>query len=194
VSKRQSYRVALPTHIGPLLLLGGSCLLAVESATPISAQTPADIAQQRLDYLVGTWDSTTEFLDDQGRVVRTDRSVNLVEPFIGTQVLLTTVVGAESVRKTIRFFDRADERYYEIGVGEAGDVWILSGGTDEYVTTSQERPAPGGRTVMVRFTHTNIRPNSFEAYMEVSRDGGETWTRANTRETLVRRTHEPGEY
>lgn len=172
----------------------GLLLLAILVATPgaMEAQDPATLAQERLDYLIGTWDSTTEFFDGAGNVVRTDHSVNVIEPFIGNRVILTTMIGSGStVRKTIRFFDRADERYYEIGIGVDGDVWILSGGMDEYVTSSQARPSSNGGKVMVRFTHTNIEPNSFQAFMEVSRDEGRTWQSSNTRETMVRRTADP---
>lgn len=154
----------------------------------VAGQTHLEKAQERLDYLIGTWDSTTEILDDGGDVIRTDHSVDIIEPFIGTKVLLTTVVGSGPVRKTIRFYDQAERRYYEIGVGELGDVWILTGGMDEYVTTSQVRAARDGTDVLVRFTHTNIQPDSFEALMEVSRDGGESWTPARSRQRMVRRT------
>lgn len=181
---------ALARTVRRTTLLWGLCLTALAmTGEGLEGQDVARMAQDRLDYLIGMWDSTTEFLDADGNVERTDHSVNVIEPFIGTRVLLTTMVGSgASVRKSIRFFDQADERYYEIGIGADGDVWILSGGLDEYVTTSQPRPSPAGGSVMVRFTHRNIQPNSFQAFMEVSTDQGRTWRPSRTRETMVRRT------
>ncbi len=169
-------------------------VLSVLSLPPAAeGQDPGKLAQARLDYLVGSWDATTEFFDAAGDIIRTDTSLDVIEPLIGDKVLMTTVITPDgTIRKTMRFYDQAEERYYEIGVGEAGDVWILSGEMDAYVTTSQVRSTPDGGRVMVRFTHTNIEPNSFDAFMEVSRDEGETWTRANMIQRMVRRTQKTG--
>ncbi len=168
---------------------GLSWLVILSLTAGLAGQDAATAAQQRLDYLVGTWDSTTEFLDADGNVARVDHSVDIVEPLIGTRVLMTTIVPRDGeVRKTIRFYDVAEERFYEIGLGGEGDVWILSGDLDAYVMTSQSRRTPRGGEIMVRFTHINIQPDSFEARMEVSRDGGSTWSQAPSRQRLVRRT------
>ena len=145
-------------------------------------------AQQRLDYLIGSWDVISDILDADGNVTQTRRSLDVTEPLIGNKVLMTTSHGSDgTIRKSLRFYDEQENTFYQIDVGAAGDVYILSGGMTEYVTTTQPRSTRRGGTIMYRFTHTNIQPDSFEATTETSRDGGRTWTKSNVDQRLVRR-------
>jgi hypothetical protein len=168
--------VTLPAVLG---LLAGSVVAQ-------NADHAAE-AQQRLDYLIGSWDVISDVLDPNGNVMRTRRSFDVTEPLIGNKVLLTTSHAADgTIRKSLRFYDEQENTFYQIDVGAAGDVYVLTGGMEEYVMTTQPRSTRRG-TIMYRFQHTNIQPNSFEATMETSRDGGETWTRSNTFQRLERR-------
>ena len=145
-------------------------------------------AQQRLDYLIGSWDVVSDILDADGNVRQTRRSFEVTEPLIGNKVLMTTSHAPDgTMRKSLRFYDEQENAFYQIDVGAAGDVYILSGGMAEYVMTTQPRSTRRGGTVMYRFTHTNIQPHSFEATMETSADGGRTWAQANRSQRLVRR-------
>lgn len=151
----------------------------------------AALAQQRLDYLIGTWDVITDILDADGQVVRTRRSFDVTEPLIGNKVLMTTSHDPDgAIRKSLRFYDEQEDTFYQIDVGAAGDVVILRGGMGDYVMTTQPRSTRAGRTIMYRFTHHNIQPDSFEATMERSVDGGRTWTKANMAQRVVRRRPE----
>jgi hypothetical protein len=144
-------------------------------------------AQQRLDYLVGSWDVISDVQDANGNVTQTRRSFDVTEPLIGNKVLMTTSHAPDgTTRKSLRFYDEQEDTFYQIDVGAAGDVYVLSGGMEEYVMTTQPRSTRRG-TIMYRFTHTNIQPHSFEATMERSVDGGQAWTKANTNQRLVRR-------
>ena len=130
-------------------------------------------AQQRLDYLIGGWDVISDILDADGNVTQTRRSFDVTEPLIGNKVLMTTSYGPDgTVRKSLRFYDEQENTFYQIDVGAAGDVYILSGGMAEHVMTTQPRSTRGGGSIMYRFTHTNIQPHSFDATMETSVDGG----------------------
>ena len=94
----------------------------------------------------------------------------------GRVVELTTENLAQgSISKAWMFYNVAEGQYYLTSVDAKGDLWVLSGGLDDYVLTSKPRPHPRGGTTMIRFTHTNIEQDSFEAVMEMSRDGGRTW-------------------
>ncbi len=84
------------------------------------------------------------------------------------------------------FYNFAKSKFYLTSVDAAGDLWVLSGGLDEYVITSQPRPHRRGRTTQIRFTHSNIEQDSFDAIMEMSRDGGKTWW-MRSRQRLTRR-------
>ena len=146
-------------------------------------------ARYRIDYLVGTWDVYDEVLDEEGNVIETTHSVNVTEYFLGDSILQTTISPDEGQpRKTIRFYDKELKTFYEISVGKEGDLWILSGGLDEYVMNFKFRQRRDGRYTLGRFFHINIEPNSFDAVMEISRDDGETWQRVNRISRLVRRS------
>ncbi|MEN8132763.1 MAG: hypothetical protein ABFS45_21795 [Pseudomonadota bacterium] len=146
-------------------------------------------ARSRIDYLVGTWDVYDDVLDDEGDVIETTHSVHITEYFLGESVLVTSVIpDAGAIRKTIRFYDISAEIFYEISVGVEGDLYMLSGGLEEYVMNFKSRQMRDGRYPLGRFIHANIEPDSFEAVMEFSRDDGETWERVNRTQRLVRRT------
>ena len=170
--------------LGFLLFLFTSLL-----ATAQEIETPAE-ARYRLDYLVGTWDVYDEVLDEDGNVIGTTHSINHTEYFLGDSVLQTTIIPDEGMpRKTIRFYDKEKGVFYEISAGTEGDLYILSGGPDEFIMTFTSRNLRDGVYPIGRFHHINIEPNSFEAYMEVSYDNGETWERVNRNSRLVRRTN-----
>ncbi len=148
-------------------------------------------ARIRIDYLLGTWDVYDEILNEDGDVIETSHAINHTGYFLGDSVLVTSIIPDQGpVRKTIRFFDKEKEVFYEISVGMEGDLFILSGDLDEYVMNFTSRAMRDGVYPRGRFHHINIEPNSFEATMEVSMDGGETWTkRTNRKQRLVRRTN-----
>lgn len=148
-----------------------------------------DEARSRIDYLVGTWDVYEDTLDENDNVVETAHSVNITEYFIGDSVLVTTIIPDEgAIRRTIRFYDKAAEIFYEISVGEEGDLFILSGGLERYVMNFKSRQVRDDRHALGRFIHTNIEADSFEAVLEVSRNDGKSWKRVKRKERLVRRT------
>lgn len=158
---------------------------------PVWGQTTdlPEEARSRIDYLVGTWDAYDDVFDEEGNVIETTHSVHITEFFLGDSVLVTSVIpDAGAIRKTIRFHDKSADIFYEISVGMEGDLYILSGGLQEYVMNFKSRQVRDGRYALGRFIHTNIEPDSFEAVMEVSRDDGETWERVNRNQRLVRRT------
>ncbi|MCP5117594.1 MAG: DUF1579 domain-containing protein [bacterium] len=168
------------------------CLAAFLTASAVVAQTklpeiPAE-AKKRLDHHIGEWDVRTEFLGRDGQVVRTTTALDTARYIIpGRVVELTTELPEQgSTSKAWMFYSVAEAKYYLTSVDAKGDLWVLSGGLDEYIITSEPRPHPRGGTIMIRFTHTNIKPDSFEAVMEMSRDEGKRWWK-RSRQVLTRR-------
>ena len=123
-----------------------------------------------------------------GQVVRTSTGRDTAKYIIPGRVVELTTENLDqgSVSKAWMFYKVAAGKYYLTSVDARGDLWILSGGLDEYVLTSEPRPNPRGGTTLIRFTHTNIEQDSFEAVMEMSRDGGKTWWK-RSRQYLTRR-------
>ena len=134
-------------------------------------------AKTRLDHRIGAWDIKMEFLDRNGEVRRTTSGKDTARYLIGDWVVeLTTVMaGQGSTSKAWIFYNGQEGKFYLTSVDSGGDLWVLSGGLDEYVITSTPKPTRNGREMTIRFTHSNIQKDSFEAVMETSIDGGQSW-------------------
>ena len=157
-------------------LIAGLLLSAigVRAQQPPGSDLPEE-AKQRLDHIIGSWSFRTDFLDRNGGVRRsvegTEKAVYILEDRV---VELTTVVNG-SMSKGWLFYDQAQKVFRLTSVDARGDYWSFSGGLDAYVITSEPRRQANGRELTLRFTHQAIEENSFEAVMETSIDGGESW-------------------
>jgi len=145
-------------------------------------------AQKRLDYHIGEWSVHIEFLDSAGNVTRTAEGTDISRYLIDSTVVeLTTIDDGNNISKGWIFYNIKEQKYYLVSVSSEGDLWILKGGLDQYVITSDPREQLNGKTVQIRFTHYNIEENSFEAIMEYTIDGGKTWRKAY-RQIITRKT------
>ena len=175
-------------HYARAAALLAACLFApLLAAQPGPKPLPAE-AQKRLDHHIGEWDVRTELLGREGQVVRTTTARDTVRYIIPGRVveLTTETLPQGRISKAWMFYNTAEGKFYLTSVDANGDHWVLSGGLDEYVITSEPKPNPRGGTTMIRFTHSNIQADSFEAAMEMSRDGGETWFK-RSRQLITRR-------
>jgi len=91
----------------------------------------------------------------------------------------------KSFSKGWAFYSASEKTYYVTSVDAKGDFWVMSGGLDRYVITSKPRRQEDGSEIIIRFTHSNIQEDSFEALMEYSKDQGKTW-RAGFKQYLTR--------
>ena len=143
-------------------------------AQPANQPLPEE-AKKRLDHIIGRWTFKTDTLGRNGEVRRTVEGTEEAKYIIeGRVVELTTVVNG-MVSKGWLFYNVAEKKFYLTSVDGRGDLWILSGGLDEYVITSQPKKQRNGRELTIRFTHDNIEEDSFEALYETSIDGGKSW-------------------
>ena len=163
-------------------------------AVPLAGQEPREEeplpveARQRLDYAIGSWVSKTESLNQRGEVVRTSFSEDQRRFVIEDRIVeITGLLRASG--KAFRAWEYYDERsgkYSLTSINRDGRLMTMSGDLEgEFQWTTEPMENPNGGTLMVRFTHYDIEPDSFKALGEISRDGGETWT-AFSRQTLTR--------
>ena len=153
------------------------CFLLILSACPILAQSIPEEAQKRLNHIIGKWELKTEYLGRNGEVRRTVTGTEEAKFIIEDKVveLTTTIPEQNQFSKAWQFYNTAEGKYYLTSVDAKGDHWVLSGGLDAYVITSLPKKQANGRELTIRFTHTNIQEDSFEAVMETSIDGGQSW-------------------
>jgi hypothetical protein len=159
-------------HCLPLL---GALLLAADVGAQRKTPDLPPEAKARLDHHVGEWDIRTEYLDRNGKATRTSKGSDSAKYIIDGRVVELTTTSASGVSKAWMFYNVAEQKFYLTSVDARGDHWTMTGGLDEYVITSTPKPRPRGGTMIIRFTHTNIEENSFEALMESSIDGGQSW-------------------
>ena len=79
-----------------------------------------------------------------------------------------------------------DDLFHLTSVDSRGDLWLLSGGLDDYVITSEPKARPNGGEMIIRFTHDETDADHFSSTMETSIDNGESWRKAVLQD-LVRR-------
>ncbi len=152
------------------ILLSSACCLAQPAGSIIPME-----AQKRLDHIIGNWSFRTDYLGQNGDVRRSVTGIEEATYLIGKQVVELTTRLSGATSKGWLFYDLTQERFQLTSVDARGDLWILSGGLEEYVITSEPKKQRNGRELTIRFTHRNIKEDSFEAVMETSIDGGESW-------------------
>ena len=150
---------------------------------------PAE-ARHRLDYAIGSWESKTERLDQDGKVIRTTYSEDQRRFVIEDRVVEISGVMRESGKafRAWEYYDVRNGKYSLTSIDREGRLMTMSGELgDQFRWTSESRELPDGSSYAIRFTHYDIEPASFTALGEVSRDGGRTW-KAFTRQLLTRRS------
>lgn len=157
-----------------LVALFGSSPPLFAQAQPKNTEIPEE-AQKRLDHMIGRWLLKTDYLDRNGEVRRTVNGTEEAKYIIDKRVVELTTTIQNTNSKGWVFYNINEQKFYLTSVDSSGDLWILSGGLDAYIITSQPKKQPNGREVTIRFTHSNIQEDSFEAVMESSIDGGQTW-------------------
>lgn len=145
-------------------------------------------ARHRLDYAIGSWRSESQRLGAQGEVIKTSYSEDERRFVIEDRVIEISGKMLETGRRHLawEYFDVRSGKYSLTSIERNGRVTTLSGDLSEpFRWTSATRETPDGRSYAMRFTHTDIKPDSFTALGELSFDGGETWT-AFSRQLLTR--------
>lgn len=158
-----------------------SCVVAfilqsiVAQAQPATQGTIPPEAQKRLDHLVGHWQFKTDYLNRDCEVKRSIQGTEEARYLIEKRVVELTTVVTGKTSKGWLFYDTTQKEFVLTSVDGRGDLWVLKGGLEAYVITLQPKLQAFGQEMTIRFTHTNILKDSFEAIMESSIDGGKTW-------------------
>ena len=165
------------------LALGLGALAAPAVA---AEETPAGVLELRRN--VGVWDTTTEFLAEDGSVARAVRGTYSFEWVVSDSVLRGVSEIPETKQKSaILFYYRAAKDEIEmVSVGADSVLWLMTGPGGGNARTTAPRPTQDGGTITLRFTTANVTAERFESRMEWSADEGQIWNPGN-RQTMVRR-------
>ncbi|MEZ5330605.1 MAG: hypothetical protein R2991_00830 [Thermoanaerobaculia bacterium] len=170
-----------------------TALLACAALTPLAAlaqdapASPPPEAVRRMEHVLGRWESTWEWVDAEGTVVYVEHGTETGRWALEGRLLeLTTEIeGRDGPSKGWMFWNAPAERFQLVSVGWDGDLWILSGGLEEYVIASEPKAMPDGKTLQIRFTHGEAGPDTLTAVMEMRGSSEEPWT-VRVRQTMVR--------
>lgn len=145
-------------------------------------------ALQPLAYRVGSWTATVEWLDAEGRVIRTTPSLREVRPVMGGRVLEEhgRLFGTPTEILMLVYFDQASTRITEVGIRAPGvfDRLLATVEADNVVFTADPQTV-NGQVVTFRAIDSNFQPDRYDTTGWVSQDRGRTW-RQTFRQTNFR--------
>ena len=157
------------------------CAPLAPLATQPSPPRPSEQAVEQLRHVIGLWDVETDFIAADGTVQRT---------FVGQYrfgwVVPDRVVSGMSAipelnqASAILFFVRPSSNEIEMAsVAADGHLWRMVGPDDSETRTTPNTPMADGSSMMLRFTRYDVQDDRFRSRMEISTDGGETWSLGN---------------
>lgn len=164
-------------HLG-LIAIILLCTLEANAQQPEPKPYPR-AAIERLRHLKGAWRMESDVIGPQGEVGQTTVAYDTLDWLVPERILGFTshTPASESVSRGMWFYDTVAERFYLISVnGDTGELWTLWGDLEKWTITSEPKRRSNGSEVIIRFHHHDIKPDSFQATMELSVDGGRTWT------------------
>lgn len=158
-------------------------LLAVASPLAARQSEPEglDHSVEQLRTSVGRWDVVTDFLNEDGTVARSVSGTYTFDWVVPDRVVMgrSEIPELGQASGILFYISEAKGVIEMVSVGRDGNLWIMSGPLGGEVRMTQEYPTGDGGTGRLRFTRTNIQPDSFESRMEWTDDGGTTWKPGN---------------
>ena len=159
-----------------------ACLTSLLHAPLAAAQDHdkrPDGVREFMTYHLGRWESTTTHFNFDGSVKKDVGGYGEKVLVDGQVNLHYSYLADGSVNTALRFYSPGEDKVYMIDVTAKGTWWVLSGKRGEDILYSAQKELPDGRKMIFKATHTNIRPDAFDAIFELSDDGGTTWRKTS---------------
>jgi hypothetical protein len=164
-----------------VLLLAGSCLVAGATATPVTADEPAETAAaaapcaereefREFDFWIGNWDVLTAAGALAGH--------NRIEPALAGCVLIENWTGARgSSGMSMNYRDMASGKWVQVWTDAGGGQITIRGGLtdDGMLLEGQIHDVATGTTAPFRGLWTLLPDGRVRQFFEQSNDGGRTW-------------------
>jgi hypothetical protein len=156
-------------------------LAAVVGSGQSADKAAVERAIQQLRDTHGRWSVTTEFLKPDGSVARTATGTYSFDWVLEDRILRgESAIPELGTRSGILFYVNESRSEIEMAsVGRDGQLWVMTGPANGETRTTPDQTMPDGSRMRLRFTRYNISRDRFESRMEVSTDGGATWTPGN---------------
>ncbi len=173
------------SFILPLVLFQAADAQVVEPSSALERSV------EELRTSIGRWETTTTFLDVDGSVVGIATGVYEFSWVVPDRVVTgrSETPDLQQASAILFYINETKAQIEMVSVGGDGSLWIMTGplGGDERL--SQEFRTVDGGASQLRFTRFNVSPDAFESRMEITSDGGRTWSPGNHQ--LFRRAARP---
>lgn len=129
----------------------------------------------------GRWTVTTEFLRPDGTIAKAAIGTYDFEWVVEDRVLNgQSEIPELGIKSGILFYVNEGKGLIEMAsVGKDGHLWVMTGPVGGETRATPDTPMSDGSTMKLRFTRYNVSTDRFESRMEVSIDGGSSWTQGN---------------
>jgi len=166
------------------MLAAGLALGALAGPARAQDDTTAALMTHSVDQLrmsIGQWDVTTEFLADDGAVVRRATGTYRFDWVIPDRVVSgrSEIPELQQVSAILFYVSESRRRIEMVSVGQDGALWVMTGPLGGEVRTTGEFATASGGKAQLRFTRFNVTPDRFESRMEYTDDGGRSWKPGN---------------
>jgi hypothetical protein len=170
------------TFIATGLAAGALTIAALPAAAQRAAPPePSAIAVEQLRHVIGLWNVETDFIGPGGRVMRTLTGQYRFGWVVPDRVVsgMSTIPELNQASAILFFVRPGDSEIEMASVAADGHLWRMIGPDTSETRTTPNTGMADGSTLMLRFTREQVTPNSFQARMQRSTDGGETWSPGN---------------
>lgn len=156
-------------------------LASLVRAEPVPDEKAMESSKEELRHSIGRWDVVTDILKEDGSIMASTKGTYEFYWIVPDHVAAgKSETESMSLASGILFYIKEKEGEIEMtSVGTGGKLWIMTGPLGGNVRSTPEYKDPAGGTLRLRFTRYNVKPDSFESKMEVTRDGGKTWKPGN---------------
>lgn len=136
---------------------------------------------EELRSSIGFWNTTTEFIADNGSVAKSVEGTYEFSWVVPDRVIIgkSTIPDMGTAAGILFYIREAKSEIEMVSVGADGRLWTMTGplGGNERITP--EFATQSGGTGQLRFTRYNVAADTFESRMDYSEDGGTTWKQGN---------------
>ncbi|MGE0179554.1 MAG: hypothetical protein AB7O91_07020 [Sphingomonas sp.] len=171
-------------------LIAFACAFFATSTVSAQPVEPPRVspALEQLRHVVGTWDVVTEFLSPDGSVARAVNGSYEFDWVVPDHILrgVSRMPALQQVSAILFYLRPASREVEMVSVGPDGRLWVMTGADDTEIRMTPDVPAGDGRRMRLRFTRYAVTADRFESRMEISADGGVTWSPGN-HQVFVRR-------
>lgn len=155
--------------------------LALRASASVPADAELTQSIEQLRHAIGLWSAQTDFLGPDGTVAKSVSGSYEYSWVMPDQVVSgrSDIPELKQSAALLLYLKPATRQIEMVSVGADGRLWVMNGPFGSETRVSHPFATAGGGESQLRFTRSNVQPNSFESHMEYTEDGGQSWQPGN---------------